>query len=62
MQSFSQISADSQPMSIRYCDRCARRATTLLFDDLTLQDLCQDCLDQLKRRRDLIPYPAKPRT
>lgn len=46
----------------QYCDRCARRVSALFFDDLTLQDLCQDCFDRLKRRRELVPYPLKPRT
>jgi hypothetical protein len=44
----------------QYCDRCARRVSALVFDDLTLQDLCQDCFDRLKRRRELVPYPSKP--
>ncbi len=36
---------------IRYCDRCARRATALHLDDLSLQELCDDCIKILSRRR-----------
>ena len=44
----------------RYCDRCARRSTTLEYDDLTLQALCIDCCDQLRRRRATMGAPLKP--
>ncbi len=37
--------------TVKCCDRCAMRAVTLFFDDLTLQDLCKDCCDWLRRRR-----------
>lgn len=41
------------------CDRCARRSTTLLFDDISLQELCRDCFDRLKRRRWTAPHLTK---
>ena len=37
--------------TVKCCDRCARRAFTLFFDDLTLQDFCEECCDWLRRRR-----------
>ena len=43
----------------KICDRCARRSTTLLFDDISLQELCRDCLDRLKRRRWTVPHLTK---
>ena len=39
----------------KICDRYARRSTTLLFDDLSLQELCRECSDRLKRRRWMVP-------
>ena len=41
------------------CDRCARRSPSLLFDDISLQELCGDCFDHLKRRRWMIPQFTK---
>jgi len=32
-----------------------------LFDDLTLQELCQECCDRLKRKRGMASRPAKPK-
>jgi len=55
-------SIDIASKAVKYCDRCARRTSTVLFDDLTLQELCQDCLKTLKRRRDFINNPTRPRT
>jgi hypothetical protein len=51
MEQFRSKSDDVQSMVVRYCDRCARCATTLLLDDLSLQRLCQDCSDHLVRLR-----------
>ncbi len=48
-------SDDVQFMIVKYCDRCARRATTLLCDDLSLQQLCRDCSDHLVRLRGIRP-------
>ncbi len=48
-------SDDVQSAVVRYCDRCARRASKLLFDDLSLQQLCQDCSDHLARLRGIRP-------
>ena len=52
-----------QAKAIKYCDRCASRSPALLFDDLTLQALCQECydLDRLKRKREMAFRPAKPK-
>jgi hypothetical protein len=58
---FPSPSSEVQASMIKYCDRCARRSVTLFFDDLTLQELCQDCCDRLKRRREMAPHPAKPK-
>jgi hypothetical protein len=44
--------------TVKCCDRCARRAFTLFFDDLTLQDLCEECCDWLKRRRSTTSFFA----
>ena len=54
-------STEAWAKAMKYCDRCARRSTALFFDDLTLQELCQDCCDRLKRRRELAVHPAKPK-
>ncbi len=43
---------------VGYCHRCARRASKLLCDDLTLQELCQECWERLKRKRELACSPA----
>jgi hypothetical protein len=55
MKNFSSLSAEFQPRAMKYCDRCARRSRALFYDDLTLQELCQDCCDRLKRKRDMAP-------
>jgi hypothetical protein len=52
-------STKSQTRAIKYCDRCARRSMALFFDDLTLQELCQECCDRLKRKRAMAPRPAE---
>jgi hypothetical protein len=54
-------SPEAQAKAIKYCDRCARRSLALFFDDLTLQELCQDCCDRLKRKRGMASRPAKPK-
>jgi hypothetical protein len=54
-------STEAQARAMKYCDRCARRSTALFFDDLTLQELCQECCDRLKRKRGLAAHPAKPK-
>ncbi len=51
-------SSETQPIMLKYCDRCARRSQALLYDDLTRQELCQDCCNRLKRRREVASYPA----
>ena len=52
-------STEAQARAIKYCDRCARRSMALFFDDLTLQELCQECCDRLKRKRGMASHPAK---
>lgn len=52
---------EEQRTMFMICDRCGRRSTTLLCDDLTFQELCQDCRDRLKRRREMAPHLAKPK-
>lgn len=47
-----------QTLIVGYCHRCARRASKLLCDDLTLQELCQECWERLKRKRELACSPA----
>lgn len=44
-------SNEVKPIVITYCDRCARRSSKLLFDELSLQELCEDCFNKLTRRR-----------
>jgi hypothetical protein len=56
----SSPSTEAQSGAIKYCGRCARRSPTLFFDDLTLQELCQECWDRLKRKREMAFRPAKP--
>ncbi|WP_141654323.1 hypothetical protein [Candidatus Nitrospira nitrosa] len=51
-QSIGELHVGQSPI-VRYCDRCARRASKLLCDDLTWQELCQECWEQLKRKREL---------
>jgi len=40
---------------MKYCDRCARRSPVLFYDDLTLQELCHECCERLKRKRAMAP-------
>lgn len=53
-----QTGKDVPSGTVKCCDRCARRAFTLFFDDLTLQDLFEDCCDWLKRRRSTTSFFA----
>jgi hypothetical protein len=59
--SLSQLTK-AQTRAIKYCDRCARRSVALFYDDLTLQELCQECCDRLNRKRSMVSSPAKPKT
>lgn len=61
MKDSSSPSTEVRSKAVKYCDRCARISWTLFFDDLTLQELCQDCYDRLKRWRDVVSRPAKPK-
>lgn len=47
-----------QTLIVGYCHRCARRTSKLRCDDLTLQELCQECWERLKRKRELACSPA----
>ena len=49
VQNVSGALDEGQPVTFKFCDRCARRSPTLLFDDFSLQELCQDCYDHLMR-------------
>ncbi len=49
----------SQSRALKYCDRCARRAAALFYDDLTLKELCQECCDRLNRKRIIASSPAQ---
>ncbi len=55
-------SSERHPAAVAFCDRCARRTPALFFDDVSLQELCQDCSDRLKRRRGAVSQPATPRS
>ena len=48
-------STETQARAMKYCDRCARRSMALFYDDLTLQELCQECCERLKRKREMAP-------
>ena len=61
MNHFPSPSSEVQASAMKYCDRCARRSTALFSDDLTLQELCRDCCDQLKRKRGMASCPVKPK-
>jgi len=51
-------STEIQARAMKYCDRCARRSLALFYDDLTLQELCQERCERLKRKRDMAPRRA----
>lgn len=53
---------DGSPTGFAFCDRCARRSRSLVFDELSAQELCQDCFTQLSRRREGVGLFGKPRT
>lgn len=61
MKDSSSPSTEAQTKAIKYCDRCARRSPALFFDDLTLQELCQECCNRLNRKREMVSRPAKPK-
>ncbi|MEW6246889.1 MAG: hypothetical protein AB1555_09285 [Nitrospirota bacterium] len=44
---------------VQYCDRCARRSSTLVLDDLSLQELCAECRRELARLRARHIQPIK---
>lgn len=50
-QPVSKAPTNGSTPRVRYCDRCARRATALHLDDLSLQELCDDCVKLLSYRR-----------
>jgi len=54
-------SIETQAGAIKYCDRCARRSMALFYDDLTLQELCEDCCERLKRKREMAPRRVGPK-
>ena len=54
-------STEAQASAIKYCDRCARRSPALVFDDLTLQELSQECCVRLNRKRAMASRPVKPK-
>lgn len=43
----------------QWCDRCGRRSTTLIFDDVSLREVCRDCLHALESRRGLSNLPLR---
>ncbi len=51
---------ESQSRALKYCDRCARRAAALFYDDLTLKELWQECCDRLNRKRIIASSPMQP--
>lgn len=55
------VANEVQAIVVKYCERCARRSLKLSFDDLSLKELCPDCLDRLTHRRGFITRPAEPR-
>lgn len=44
---------------VQYCDRCARRSSALVLDDLSLQELCAECRQELARLRAKHIRPVK---
>ena len=60
--SVSNASADAPAPGIRYCGRCARRSSTLRFDDLSSQELCDDCRTSLARRRGALAARSRTKT
>jgi hypothetical protein len=54
-------STEAQASAIKYCRRCARRSPALVLDDLTLQELCQDCCNRLNLKRGMASRPGKPK-
>jgi hypothetical protein len=54
-------SIETQAGAMKYCDRCARRSIALFYDDLTLQELCQECCERLRRKREMAPRRVGPK-
>lgn len=61
MTSSTPAAQDGTSAGFIFCDRCARRSRSLVFDELSSQELCQDCFTQLSRRRDRVSIFGKPR-
>lgn len=61
-QPASNASHEASSPRIRYCDRCARRSPALRFDDLSLQELCDECWTFLVRRRGALTAGSQPKT
>lgn len=59
MNTSSSQPTESQTNVLKYCDRCARRSTTLYDDHLTSKELCQECYDRLNRKRTIASSPAQ---
>ncbi len=53
--------SEQGPTPGQYCDRCARRSSDLIVDDLSLQELCAECRRELARRRLRLTHPLKTR-
>lgn len=60
MTDSSLVAQDGSPTGFVVCDRCARRSRALVSDELSSQELCQDCFTQLTRRRAVVKQPAAP--
>lgn len=61
MKDSPSCSIETQAGAMKYCDRCARRSIALFYDDLTLQELCQECCERLKRKREMAPRRVEPK-
>lgn len=51
--------SDQEQAPAQYCDRCARRSSALVLDDLSLQELCTECRRELARLRARHIQPSK---
>ena len=58
MTGSSLAAQDGTPTGFVFCDRCARRSRSLVSDELSSQELCQDCFTQLTRRRTVVKQPV----
>ncbi len=59
MANTQDTSEEQRGTPVHYCDRCARRSSDLVFDDLSLRELCAECRRELERRRIGLHRPAK---